>query len=225
MVDELKQMGVELMISPYFHSLTAASKYYAPALSKGFIVANKTGGPAKVAFADAYLYDLYNPEARAFAWEAVEAGYIKPYGLHHWWLDCDEPCGGDMSDLVYNQGKWPASFVGAAYPHMVDKMVYEGMGAPGTEYPADNVMLGRSAWAGSQRFGGAVWSGDTHSDFTNLQQQFRAGLNMVMSGIPYWTTDIGVSCPPTRPRTHARALLQPQLVTWRRHQPLAASCL
>ncbi len=52
-------------------------------------------------------------------------------------------------------------------------------------------MLGRSAWAGSRRFGGAVWSGDTHSDFKDLNQQFRAGLNMVMSGIPYWTTDIG----------------------------------
>ena len=36
-----------------------------------------------------------------------------------------------------------------------------------------------------------MWSGDTHSDFDNLNQQFRAGLNMVMSGIPYWTTDIG----------------------------------
>jgi alpha-D-xyloside xylohydrolase len=85
------------------------------------------------------------------------------------------------------------------------------MGAPGMQYANDNVMLGRSAWwvlslhcnvrfacmildtyrAGSQKFGGAVWSGDTHSDFRDLGQQFRAGLNMVMSGIPYWTTDIG----------------------------------
>jgi alpha-D-xyloside xylohydrolase len=186
MVDELKQMGVELMISPYFHSLTEQSKYYAKALSEGFIVTNATGQPAKVAFADAYLYDLYNPAARAYAWEAVEAGYIAPYGLHHWWLDCDEPCGGDMTSLAYNNGTWPASFVGAAYPHMVDQMVFEGMGAADKQYTHDNVMLGRSAWAGSQRWGGAVWSGDTHSDFANLNQQFRAGLNLVMSGIPYW---------------------------------------
>jgi alpha-D-xyloside xylohydrolase len=47
----------------------------------------------------------------------------------------------------------------------------------------NNVMLGRSAWAGSQRYGGAVWSGDTSSNFENLNQQFRAGLNLVMSGI------------------------------------------
>ena len=44
---------------------------------------------------------------------------------------------------------------------------------------------------GAQRFGGAVWSGDTNSDFGNLQQQFRVGLNMALSGVAYWTTDIG----------------------------------
>lgn len=87
---------------------------------------------------------------------------------------------------MYNSGKWPAAFVGAAYPHMLDMMVWEGQGAPGKEYENDNVMLGRSAWAGSQRYGGAVWSGDTSSNFNNLNQQFRAGLNFVMSGIPYW---------------------------------------
>jgi alpha-D-xyloside xylohydrolase len=74
---------------------------------------------------------------------------------------------------------------------MLDLMIYEGMGAPGKEYEHDNVMLGRSGWAGSQRFGGAVWSGDTKSTWEDFNQQFRAGLNMVMSGIPYWTTDIG----------------------------------
>ena len=57
--------------------------------------------------------------------------------------------------------------------------------------PTGFLMLARSAWAGSQRFGAAVWSGDTQSNFANLQEQFRAGLNMAMSGFSYWTTDIG----------------------------------
>ena len=52
-------------------------------------------------------------------------------------------------------------------------------------YVHDNVMLGRAAWAGSQKYGGGVWSGDTKSTWQDLNQQFRAGLNMVMSGIPY----------------------------------------
>ena len=126
----------------------------------------------------------------------MQQGYVEQYGLHHWWLDCDEPCGGTnngsyATDWLYNDGRWPAAFVGAAYPQMLDLMIHEGMGAPGKEYEHDNVMLGRSGWAGSQRFGGAVWSGDTKSTWADFNQQFRAGLNMVMSGIPYWTTDIG----------------------------------
>ena len=83
--------------------------------------------------------------------------------------------------------------MGAAYPHMVDQMVFEGTTARRTPPPSSAmgiyappaaeppVMLGRSAWAGSQRFGGAVWSGDTSSTFESFNQQFRAGLNIVAS--------------------------------------------
>src|SRR5260370_23171164 len=51
--------------------------------------------------------------------------------------------------------------------------------------------LCRSAWTGSQRYGAAVWSGDITSTFEALRAQVRAGLNMGLSGIPWWTTDIG----------------------------------
>jgi alpha-D-xyloside xylohydrolase len=53
------------------------------------------------------------------------------------------------------------------------------------------VLLCRSAWAGSQRFGAAVWSGDVESTFEALAAQIPAGLHMGISGIPWWTTDIG----------------------------------
>jgi alpha-D-xyloside xylohydrolase len=51
--------------------------------------------------------------------------------------------------------------------------------------------LCRSAWSGSQKYGAAVWSGDIDSTFESLETQMKAGLNMVTSGIPWWTTDIG----------------------------------
>jgi alpha-D-xyloside xylohydrolase len=64
-----------------------------------------------------------------------------------------------------------------------DKMAQEGM---------DNVVnLVRCAWAGSQRYGALVWSGDIHSRFDILRRQVCIGLNMGISGIPWWTTDIG----------------------------------
>eukprot|EP00037_Helgoeca_nana_P024508 m.260952 g.260952 ORF g.260952 m.260952 type:complete len:715 (-) comp26656_c0_seq3:208-2352(-) len=196
MVSTLKEKGVEVMISPYFHSVAAASKNYAEAAAKGYLAIDNSTGKAAIVYDNAALYDLFNPEARAYAFAAVEAGYIQKYGLHHWWLDCDEPCGGTnngtyATDWLYNDGKWPAAFVGAAYPQMLDLAIWEGMGAPGKQYEHDNVMLGRAGWAGSQKYGGAVWSGDTESTWDDFNQQFKAGLNFVMSGIPYWTTDIG----------------------------------
>jgi alpha-D-xyloside xylohydrolase len=51
--------------------------------------------------------------------------------------------------------------------------------------------LCRSAWAGSQRYGALVWSGDIESNFDALRRQITAGLNIGLSGIPWWTTDIG----------------------------------
>ena len=144
--------------------------------------------------AGGYTYDLFNPKARDYAWTAMEKGYVNQYGLTHWWLDCNEPCGGTnngsyATDWLYNGGKWPSAFVGAAYPLMLDQTVYEGMRKG--PYKSDIVMLGRAGWAGSQKYGGAVWSGDTQSTWHDFNQQFKAGLNMVMSGIVYWTTDIG----------------------------------
>jgi alpha-D-xyloside xylohydrolase len=51
--------------------------------------------------------------------------------------------------------------------------------------------LVRCAWAGSQRFGALVWSGDVRSDFHAFKQQIVAGLQMGMAGLPWWTTDTG----------------------------------
>jgi alpha-glucosidase (family GH31 glycosyl hydrolase) len=126
MVEELKAMGVEVMLSPYFHEVTEGSKYYATAAKEGYLALNAAKQPAKVAYSSGFLYDVYQEEARQYAWSAVAQGYLQPYNLHHWWLDCDEPCGDEqgISELLYRNGTWPASFVGAAFPHMVDRSVH-----------------------------------------------------------------------------------------------------
>ena len=64
---------------------------------------------------------------------------------------------------------------------MHEKAFFDGMRRAGEE---DIVLVSRSAWVGSQKFGVAVWSGDIPSTFESLQQQLKAGLNMAMSGIP-----------------------------------------
>ena len=67
-------------------------------------------------------------------------------------------------------------------------MAYEGMEEAGQE---NIVNLLRCAWAGSQKYGALVWSGDIDSSFRSLRSQLAAGLNMGLAGIPWWTTDIG----------------------------------
>jgi alpha-D-xyloside xylohydrolase len=52
-------------------------------------------------------------------------------------------------------------------------------------------ILARSAFAGAQRNGVTAWSGDVLSDFETFKRQIPAGLNYALSGMPYWTTDIG----------------------------------
>src|SRR6185437_12277142 len=51
--------------------------------------------------------------------------------------------------------------------------------------------LSRSAYAGIQRYAVTAWSGDILSDWLTYKRQIPAGLNFELSGIPYWTTDIG----------------------------------
>ena len=52
-------------------------------------------------------------------------------------------------------------------------------------------ILSRSAFAGDQRYAVTAWSGDINSDWFSFKRQIPAGLNFVLSGMPYWTTDIG----------------------------------
>lgn len=74
------------------------------------------------------------------------------------------------------------------YPYYYAKGFYDGLKAEGVEQP---LSLVRCAWAGSQKFGAVVWSGDVHSDFRSFRNQIQAGLSMAIAGIPWWTTDIG----------------------------------
>jgi alpha-D-xyloside xylohydrolase len=53
------------------------------------------------------------------------------------------------------------------------------------------MFLCRSAWAGSQRYGCLLWSGDIRSSFEAFRNEIRGGLNAGFSGIGWWTTDIG----------------------------------
>ena len=132
-------------------------------------------------------YDTTNPEARAYVWEKCKKNYYDK-GVHIFWLDEAEPeyTVYDFENYRYHLG--PNVQVGNIYPVMYAKTFFDGMKEAGQE---QIVNLLRCAWAGSQKYGALVWSGDIHSTFASLRNQVAAGLNMGLAGIPWWTTDIG----------------------------------
>ena len=134
------------------------------------------------------FYDATNPEAREFLWSQVRDNYLDPYGITAFWLDACEPelKPGFPANLRYWAG--PGLEVGNLYPRENARTFYEGLLAAGED---EVVTLNRSAWAGSQRYGAALWSGDIGTDFPTLRRQIAAGLNAALSGIPWWNTDIG----------------------------------
>ena len=194
MVAELDKLGVKLMVSVW-PTVNPASENYAEMDEAGLLVESELGIPVQLAIWDkgsdrralVRYYDATNPRARAYIWAKAKDGYYK-HGVRVWWLDACEPelVPLDPGNLRYHAG--PGLEVGNIYPLLHAQAFFDGMRAEGE---TEIVSLCRSAWAGSQRYGAAVWSGDIDSTFEDLRRQIPAGLNIGLSGIPWWTTDIG----------------------------------
>jgi alpha-D-xyloside xylohydrolase len=104
------------------------------------------------------------------------------------WLDEAEPELTAYDHDIYRYHIGSSQQIGNIYPVKYAQTFYEGMASEGQ---TNIINLVRCAWAGSQRYGALVWSGDIHSSFEVLGVQVKAGLNMAIAGIPWWTTDIG----------------------------------
>jgi len=64
----------------------------------------------------------------------------------------------------------------------------------GNQFSPDNqrvFLLTRSGFLGEQRFSTATWSGDIGTRWEDMKAQITAGLNFSISGIPFWSMDIG----------------------------------
>ena len=197
MVRELREMGVELVVSNW-PTVSMTSRNFGNLHEEGCLVQRENGPPFHIAFRDnsrskrwepLALVDPTTSEARERIWDLVEKGYGR-FGIRAFWLDAIEPEliteHPDFTDIRYHAGN--AREIGARYPWHMQQMYHDGMKAKGeTEF----MTLCRSGYLGSQRFGAAIWSGDIASSFESLRSSVRSGLNMAMSGIPWWCTDIG----------------------------------
>ncbi len=187
MVKELREMGTELMVSVW-PTIQFDSENFQEMEEKGYLIKNYRGRRNHTeCVSPAVFYDTTNPEAGEFVWEKAKKNYYDK-GIKIFWLDEAEPEFDfyDYDNHMYHLGD--CLEIGNIYPQKYAENFYQGMEKEGQE----NILnLIRCAWLGSQRYGALVWSGDVMATYEALRCQVRAGLNMAMSGIPWWTTDIG----------------------------------
>lgn len=187
MTAELKAMGTELLVSVW-PTVDHRSENYPEMAEKGYLVRSRRGLDVQQEFlGNTRFIDVTHPGARAFLWDRAKRNY-RDKGVALFWLDEAEPeySAYDFDNYRYHGGS--VLEIGNAYPLHYAQAFYEGLHAEGEN---EIVSLIRCAWAGSQRYGALVWSGDIHSSFEAMRNQLSAGLNMGMAGIPWWTTDIG----------------------------------
>lgn len=187
MVEELKSMGIELMVSVW-PTIDSKSENRGEMASEGMLIQFDRGlGINMNWMGETTFFDATNPKAREFVWERCKENYYD-LGIKLFWLDEAEPEFGPYDFDIYRYHKGPALQCTNIYPAMYSKAFYDGMKEDGME---EIVNLVRCAWAGSQKYGALAWSGDISSTFRALREQLQAGLNMGLAGIPWWTTDIG----------------------------------
>ena len=101
-------------------------------------------------------------------WDAHRKDFAM--GVDGWWPDEGDPLD-TTSRLVRN------------------RMYWEG---PQLERPNERpYALHRNGYAGMQRYGSFLWSGDVYSTWETLKVHIPIAINTALTGIPYWGTDIG----------------------------------
>ncbi|MGH9504622.1 MAG: glycoside hydrolase family 31 protein [Terriglobales bacterium] len=190
MVDQLHAENFHLMISvwPFFEP---GSAVYDEMDKRGWFVDKFKFAKPPYHTNGMAVYDATNPEARKYYWQLMDKALFN-IGIDAWWLDTTEPeTEGQEENILLGHKLAVGSgdrYVNI-YPLMTTGAVYDGQ--RGASDKKRVFILSRSAFSGDQRYGVTAWSGDINSDFFSFRRQIPAGLNFALSGIPYWTTDIG----------------------------------
>ena len=190
MIDQLHRENFHLMISvwPFFEP---GSKEYETMDKNGWFIDKTAVAHPPYHKAEMAVYDASSPAARKYYWQLMDDALFK-IGVDAWWLDTTEPeTEGREENIQLNHKLAIGSgnrYVNL-FPLMTTTAVYEGQRAASDQKRV--FILSRSAFAGSQRNAVTAWSGDINSDWITFQRQIPAGLNFELSGLPYWTTDVG----------------------------------
>lgn len=187
MVDELHSMGIRVIVSVW-PSVDRKSENFMPMMEQGLLMRTERGAAQTYDYqGDCVEIDPFNPETRKYIWEVCKKNYYD-FGIDAFWLDNSEPDLGVYDFDHYRYCDGPALSLSNQYPQWFSRAFYDGM-TQENRGPVVNLL--RCGWAGSQKYGNVIWSGDVPSTFEAFADQIQCGLNMGLAGIPWWTTDIG----------------------------------
>lgn len=150
---------------------------------------------------DYSTYDAFNENAREMYWKQAKRGLFDQ-GFDSWWCDSTEPFSGpDWSGDMKREPWMRFDLVGTEHKKYLDaeranayalvhaKGIYENQRKEREDMRVLN--LTRSGYASGQKYAAVLWSGDITASWDVMKRQIAEGLNMAMSGYPYWTLDIG----------------------------------
>ena len=187
MIDELHSMGIRVIVSVW-PSVDRRSENFFPMTEMGLLMKTERGSVQTYDFqGDCVEIDPFNPETGKYVWEICKKNYYD-LGIDSFWLDNSEP---DLTVYDFDHYRYcdgPALEISNIYPQMYSRIFYDAMKKE-SDKPVVNLL--RCAWAGSQKYGNVVWSGDIPSTFEAFRDQLCGGLNIGIAGIPWWTTGIG----------------------------------
>lgn len=199
MVDSIHALHAQMMISvwPKFYMTTEHFKEFD---RNGWMYRQAVKDSIRDWIGPGYIgsfYDAYAEGARKLFWQQMK-DHLYPLGIDAWWMDASEPNIRDCTDMDYRKALCGPTALGPstkyfnAYALMNAQAIYEGL----READPDRrvFQLTRSGFAGLQRYATATWSGDIATRWEDMKAQISAGLNFALSGIPYWTMDIGGFC-------------------------------
>jgi alpha-D-xyloside xylohydrolase len=189
MVDILHDLNFHVMIS-IWPGLGPSSQIYKEMDQKGYLY-------DMVGWAGFKYYDALNPAANQVYWDYLKKGLYSK-GIDGWWIDSTEP---DVVNALTKEGTeaWMkrvgTNHLGSwarylnAYSLSMTGALYKNLRHESKQKRA--YILTRSTFAGQQRNAATTWSGDIGANWDIYKKQIAAGINHSMSGIPYWTFDIG----------------------------------
>jgi len=189
MIKEFHNRNFHFMIS-IWPAMGPNTEVYKEMEAKGFLY-------KPIGWAGFKYYDAYNPAANELYWKYLKKG-LASKGVDAWWMDSTEP---DVVNALtkeasnYELKKMGSNYLGTfarylnPYSLVMTENIYKHWRK---DFPQKRCyILTRSTYAGQQRNAATTWSGDIGANWQVYRNQISAGINHSMSGIPYWTFDIG----------------------------------